>query len=487
MFLKEIIEVLQKNQLLIEHSLYENQKVNRIHYDSRKVKPGDAFLCIKGEKTDGHLYINQAIKNGAIAIITDNNFPSLSVPVINTNSTKESASLLANEFYGYPTKSMNVIGVTGTNGKTTTTQLIEQILLQHKLSCGLIGTIDIRYNGKKETSSLTTPLALDLQEIFYNMKNDGVSHVAMEVSSHALALGRVNYVKYKTAVFTNLSQDHLDYHKTMDEYLKAKSLLISGTDKRETPEFVVLNRDDSSYEYLKNICKSKLITYGIDNDCDVRATNIQLTSKGTKFTVKLLEETLTFETKLVGKFNVYNILAVICVCMLEGMELYAIQKYLKELSPVRGRMEIVDKGQPYLAIVDYAHTPDGLENVLSTLKHFVKGKIHTVVGCGGDRDKTKRPIMASIAEKYSDKVFLTSDNPRTEDPQAILDDMLKGIHTDNHVVIVNREEAIEESIKGLQEGDCVIVAGKGHETYQIIGTEKMPFDDREILKKYILL
>ncbi len=487
MNLSKLKEVLLSNHLLLNNPVVSELNINAIHYDSRKVSKGDVFLCIRGENTDGHLYINKAIEQGAIAIITENEEVKDSpIPVFNTKDTKKCMGLIASEFFNHPTSKMNIIGVTGTNGKTTTTQLIEQVLLQNKINCGLIGTIETRFNGEKENSTLTTPLALDLQELFARMNDEEVSHVAMEVSSHALSLGRVDYVKYKTAIFTNLTQDHLDYHKTMEEYKKAKGLLFSGTNEREKPDYVVLNADDKFYEYFKSITTSKLLTYSINNSSDVQATDIHLTNKGTVFTVSYNEEMVKFETPLIGLFNVYNMLAAISGCLLEGLTLTDIRNAFTTIHTAEGRMELVNVGQPYMVVVDYAHTPDGLEKVLSTLKQFVEGEVRVVFGCGGNRDREKRPIMGKIASDYADKVIVTSDNPRNENPESIIADVLSGVNNPNAEFYIDRQQAIEYALQGLSDSDCLLIAGKGHEKTQKIQDKLIPFDDKEVVKKLIL-
>jgi UDP-N-acetylmuramoyl-L-alanyl-D-glutamate--2,6-diaminopimelate ligase len=484
------------NKLLIKDIKNDaNIQITNIQYDSRKVTQDTLFICLKGYTVDGHNFIEQALSKGATAFLVqeDVNVPN-SVPVIKVPDTRRAMAIISDEFYHSPSAQLNTIGITGTNGKTTTSTLIQEILNDNQKNSGLIGTINIKYGDVTIPSVNTTPDTLELQQIFRTMVDYKMSHVVMEVSSHGLSLGRTRGTNFKTAVFTNFTQDHLDYHKTMEEYAHAKSLLFSqlGNSYHNNPTYAVLNIDDKMAEKYSQITPAQVITYGIKNQADVTAKNIKITSKGTSFTVDSFLGSTEIHTKLIGEFNIYNILASIATCLIEGISLQDIKNSINKIKGVPGRFESVYEGQDFAVIVDYAHTPDSLENVLKTVRKFTKGKIKCVVGCGGDRDSSKRPIMAAIAEKYSDHVILTSDNPRTEDPLSIISDMQSGFKNKNnseHSIVVDRRKAIEKALSNdsslLTEGDCVVIAGKGHETYQIIGKDIMYFDDRKVAQEYL--
>lgn len=465
-----------------------------IQTDSRKVNEGDLFICLPGHTVDGHDYAQQAMERGAAALVVERQLD-IDVPQVIVKDCRYAMAVLADSFFGSPSKQMKVIGITGTNGKTTTAYLVEKIMNDHGVKTGLIGTIQMRYGGRTFPMSGTTPEALELQRSLHDMAASGTRCCVMEVSSHALEQGRVKGTDYRTAIFTNLTQDHLDYHHTMEEYRAAKGLFFSrmgnsfqsNGDKRK---FAVLNADDPASEYFKNITSAEVITYGLEEGADVRATQISFTAQGTQFHVDSFKGSTDIKLRMVGKFNVYNALGAITAALLEGVPLDEIKRSLESLAGVDGRVEAVDAGQPYAVIVDYAHTPDGLENVLKTVNEFAVGRVLTVFGCGGDRDKTKRPIMGKIAAKYSDVVLVTSDNPRTEDPDAILKDIEQGlmedqVPVDKYQLIVDRRMAIQKAIDMASPEDVVLIAGKGHETYQIIGHTTHDFDDRIVAKEAI--
>ncbi|AJS57747.1 UDP-N-acetylmuramoyl-L-alanyl-D-glutamate--2,6-diaminopimelate ligase [Paenibacillus sp. IHBB 10380] len=468
--------------------------VSGIQIDSRKVTPGDLFICLPGHTVDGHDYASQAVERGASALVVERQLD-VELPQVIVNDCRYAMAVFANAFLGSPSSQLKVIGVTGTNGKTTTTYLIEKIMNDHGVRTGLIGTIQMRYGGRTFPMSGTTPEALDLQRSLHDMAASGTRCCVMEVSSHALEQGRVKGTDFRTAIFTNLTQDHLDYHKTMEEYRSVKGLLfsrmgntfISKPDKRK---YVVLNADDPASNYFAQITAAEVITYGLEEGADVRATQISITAQGTYFHVDSFKGSTEIQLKMVGKFNVYNALGAIAAALLEGVGLEQIKRSLESISGVDGRVESVDAGQPFAVIVDYAHSPDGLENVLKTVKEFAQGRVLTVFGCGGDRDKTKRPIMGKIAAKYSDIVFVTSDNPRTEDPELILKDIEAGlledqIPQDKYQMIIDRRTAIQKAIEMASPDDVVLIAGKGHETYQLIGQTIHEFDDRIVAKEAI--
>lgn len=462
----------------------DNPEITSVEMDSRLVKPGSLFICIVGYTVDGHEYVEQAINNGAVAIVSQKEITA-SVPVIKVRNTTRAMAILANTFYDNPTAKLQMIGITGTNGKTTVSYLIEEVLRQAGRSTGLIGTIGMKINDDLYETKNTTPDSLALQKYFNQMVTANVDVAVMEVSSHALHIGRVHGCQYDVTVFTNLTQDHLDYHKTMDNYRAAKSLLFSQLGNSydiNRPKYAILNIDDSaSAEYLV-ATQAIVLTYGIKTDADLRATDIKTTSSGTEFRLDFDGKTYDVKMGFVGRFNVYNILATIGATLAAGIELEFILKQIPSLQGVPGRFELVDAGQDFNIIVDYAHTPDSLENVLKTIQEFANGKIYCVVGCGGNRDKTKRPIMAKIASELATVPIFTSDNPRNEDPIAILTDMKIGATNKNYQTIVDRRDAIEYAIGCAEAGDVVLIAGKGHETYQIIGDKTLHFDDKEMAR-----
>lgn len=464
--------------------------VNGIHNDSRKIKDQYMFVCTKGAKEDGHLYIPSAISNGASVIVIEDEQEQYveGITYVLVPSTSKAASIMVDTFYQSPTQQMKLIGVTGTNGKTTTTNLIEHILTYHEHKTGVIGTIEIRYPGYQEEAKLTTPLCYDLQQYFYDMKQGEVEYAVMEVSSHSLDLGRVHGCSFKTAVFTNLTQDHLDYHVTMEAYGEAKGLLFAQLgNSYDEARFAVLNSDDPWSERYARKTSAQVITYGLGEEALVRASNIHISASGTSFTLTTPLGEIDIHTNLIGKFNVYNTLAAISAVIPEGLTLAQIKEAIEGVQGVAGRFEAVSQSQPFAVVVDYAHTPDSLENVLRTAKQLEPNKLICVVGCGGDRDRTKRPLMANIAMDMADQVYFTSDNPRTEDPVAILQDMTGHLseNTGHFTTIVDRKEAIEAAIGEAVAGDIIVIAGKGHENYQIIGTEKTHFDDKEVARDYL--
>ncbi|MGM7720270.1 UDP-N-acetylmuramoyl-L-alanyl-D-glutamate--2,6-diaminopimelate ligase [Metabacillus sp. Hm71] len=479
MKLKELLTFLHETSIEVK----DNPIITSIEMDSREVKDGSLFICIKGYTVDGHDYAKKAQESGAAAILAERQLEGLAIPVIVVKDTKRAMAVLADIFYGQPTHDLHLIGVTGTNGKTTTTHIIEKILNEANKTTGLIGTMYIKIAEELKSVRNTTPESLTLQKTFREMKDKEVSHAVMEVSSHALHLGRIHGCDFNVAVFTNLSQDHLDYHKTMEAYKYAKGLLFAQLGNRYDHDHIkiaVLNADEEASEEFKKMTAAKIITYGIDNNADIMAKEIKMTSKGTEFELITPVGTKKVIIKMLGKFSVYNVLAAVSASLASGVELTTIIKAIEKIEGVRGRFELVTGGQDYTVIVDYAHTPDSLENVLQTIKQFAEGKVYCIVGCGGDRDKTKRPLMAKIAVKYSDEPIFTSDNPRSEDPMMILKDMEAGVTGEHYQLISNREEAIFFAIDKAKKGDVILIAGKGHETYQIIGNQTFDFDDKEV-------
>ncbi|MED4226092.1 UDP-N-acetylmuramoyl-L-alanyl-D-glutamate--2,6-diaminopimelate ligase [Neobacillus cucumis] len=465
----------------------EGPEITSIENDNRKVQKGSLFICIKGYTVDGHDFAESAVNNGAAAILAERPL-NLEVPVVIVKDTTRAMAVLADSFYGQPTKKLHLIGITGTNGKTTTSHLIEKILADAGKKTGLIGTMYTKIADKTIETKNTTPESLTLQKTFKQMVEAGVDTAVMEVSSHALDLGRVHGCDYDVAVFTNLTQDHLDYHQTMEEYKRAKSLLfaqLGNTFDLSKPKFAVLNADDAASEMYSRSTAAHVVTYGIEQKADIMAHNIQMTPKGTIFDLVFEGGIYPIQMQLIGKFSVYNVLASVTAALVSGLDLKQVIHSIESVEGVSGRFELVNAGQDFTVIVDYAHTPDSLENVLKTIQHFAKKKVFVIVGCGGDRDRTKRPLMAQIACQYATDPILTSDNPRSEDPIAILKDMEDGVQGKKYQVIPDRRKAIYTAVNEASPGDIILIAGKGHETYQIIGKEVHDFDDRLVAREAI--
>lgn len=475
--LRDIAEKLPDVQIIGDMEV----EVSGISHDSREIVPGDIYACIPGFKVDGHDFAVAAQKAGAAALLVER-FLKLDIPQLKVESTRQTVGRVAAEIYGYPSRRLKLIGVTGTNGKTTVTHLVERIARLAEEKTGMIGTLGAKIMEQEIPCQHTTPESTDIQKLLHKMVEQKVRIAVMEVSSHALDLGRVNGCFFQAGIFTNLSQDHLDYHQDMQKYLQAKSLLFAGM-KQDSKQFAVLNADDPSCTYLQSQAACRYVTYGVDSAADYKAEELELTERGVEFKVKYKgnESTIIYPTP--GKFSVYNALAAFAWGIEAGYSNEIITKALRETQGVPGRFESIRKGQPFLVIVDYAHTPDGLVNVLSAAREISAGRIITVFGCGGDRDRTKRPLMGRAAAEYSDFVIVTSDNPRTEDPQAIIEDILPGIAKVDYKVIVDRRQAIVQACSIAKPGDTIIIAGKGHEDYQIIGSEKIHFDDREEVEK----
>lgn len=459
--------------------------VKAVCYDSRKVEKGDLFVCITGFQTDGHKYAKSAIEKGASVIVAEHMADGMEdndVTVVLTDNTRKAQAYISAAYYDHPSEKINVIGVTGTNGKTTTTYLIKTIYDSLGYKTGVIGTIGNMIGDKKLHADRTTPESLELQELFAEMAENGVTNAVMEVSSHSLSLDRVAGVKYSTAVFTNLTQDHLDYHKTMENYMKAKGILFTMAEK------AVINIDDKAGEYMKSVSSGKVMTTGIDReDADLRAENISITAEGVSYTLDYEGKQYPVKLNIPGRFSIYNSLGAIGACLMNGVAMEDIIKGLSLNKGVPGRFQSVPNNLGITVIVDYAHTPDGLENILETAHEFAKGRIITVFGCGGDRDRTKRPLMAEIVGKLSDFAIITSDNPRTEDPNAILDDVEVGMVPTKcpYHKIVDRREAINEAVRMAEKDDVVIIAGKGHEDYQIFADRTIHFDDVEEVNRAV--
>jgi len=460
--------------------------VASIEIDSRQVKSGALFVCLKGSTLDGHDYVKQAEQSGAVAILAQMPIVA-SVPNIMVPDTRRALAFLADRFFNSPTQRLKLIGATGTNGKTTITYLMDHIIGSAGFKTGRIGTINMKIDGVEYAVKNTTPESLQLQAAFHQMVQTDTSYAFMEVSSHALIMGRVRGCRFKTMIFTNLTQDHLDFHGTMEAYKQAKGLAFAqlGNDYKENAlTFAVLNADDETHDYYKSITSAQVITYGIKSkEADILARDIVYNGQGTSFVVESFKGKERIAISLLGQFNVYNTLAVLAAGIVEGLSLQEMKQSLSEIKGIPGRLETIDGGQSFPVIVDYAHTPDSLENVLSTLQALEpKGIIYCVVGCGGNRDKGKRPLMAQIATHYAHAIF-TSDNPRQEDPKQILQEMIAGLNASDNLhydVIVDRMEAISYALQKATAEDIVLIAGKGHETYQELKDKTIPFDDRQI-------
>ncbi|OZM58758.1 UDP-N-acetylmuramoyl-L-alanyl-D-glutamate--2,6-diaminopimelate ligase [Lottiidibacillus patelloidae] len=481
------LEALLKHLFSYTYEGDTNINLSSIEIDSRLQQEGSLFVCIRGSNNDGHQFAKQAVDNGAVAVVAEYKLK-LDVPVIVVPNTKKALAILADAFYGKPSQKMKLIGITGTNGKTTISYLLEKILQDRQMKTGLIGTINMKINNESYDVKNTTPDALFLQRAFRRMLDNDVEIVIMEVSSHALDYGRVWGCDFNIAVFTNLSQEHLDYHKTMVEYKYAKSLLFSqlgNTYHEENKKIAIINEDDEQAMTMKKVTSAHTLSYSIEKKADFRAKEIDYNGEGTTFTLVTAHEEMKVQLKLLGIFSVYNALAAIATSFAAGVPVKESVRSLEKVTGVPGRFEVVQAGQKFPVIVDYAHTPDSLENALITINEFARGKIFVVVGCGGDRDKIKRPLMASIAEQYSDVTIFTSDNPRTEDPEKIIKDMEEGVKGKEYLVILNREKAIKYAVSQATDNDVILIAGKGHETYQTIGTKNYKFDDREVARNAI--
>lgn len=486
MRLKELLAFLMNNQNEVK-LFSEDPEITSLEMDSREVTKGSLFICINGFTVDGHDFAKSAVEKGAAAILAEKPL-SVKVPVIIVNDTKRAMAILSDAFYGQPTHHLQLIGVTGTNGKTSTTHMIERILENAGKKTGLIGTMYTKMDNETFETKNTTPESITLQKTFKKMVDLNIDTAIMEVSSHALDMGRVRGCDYDVAVFTNLTQDHLDYHKTLDEYMHAKGLLFSqlgNTFDSNKPKWAVLNIDDPAASYFSKITSARILTYSLNKKADVMAEQIEFSPNGTSFHLRTYAGAKKVKIPLLGRFNVYNVLAAAAACLAAGASFEDTASGIERLEGVRGRFEPVIAGQSYSVIVDYAHTPDSLENVLKTCRGMTENKLFVVVGCGGDRDKTKRPKMAKIAVSLADEAIFTSDNPRSEDALSILKDMEEGVPGAYYHSISNREQAIFFAIANAKKGDTVLIAGKGHETYQLIQDKVYEFDDLKVAEKAI--
>lgn len=473
---------------------FTEQEIKGLAYDSRKTGPGSLFACLPGSRGHGCDYIPLALERGAAAVLTDREGVDTGQAVkILVPRVREALAILSCRFYAYPSSRLRLIGVTGTNGKTTTTYLLRELLGGAGVKTGLIGTINYKIGDKDYPPLATTPEAPDLQEIFYNMVQAGVKYAFIEVSSHALELERAAGSDFDLGVLTNITEDHLDFHHTFDRYREAKASFFSGLGnnffKGERPRVAVLNRDDPNYAYISQKVQVQKITYGTGPRAQVRAVGIEVRDRGVSFQVDSPWGREEFHLRMTGLFSVYNALAALSVALVEGLGMKESREALESIGGVPGRFEKVDLGQDFTVIVDYAHTPDGLKNLLETVNQFARGRILTVFGCGGDRDRTKRAPMGEMAGRYSDFCFLTSDNPRTEDPWQIFRDvepgLLKTRDRNSYVIYSDRRMAISEAMKMAKPGDVLVIAGKGHEGYQVFKDHTIQFDDRRVAREIL--
>lgn len=461
--------------------------IQGLEYDSRRVQEGYLFFAFPGSRVDGRQFALDAVARGAVAVASEEEAPPrFPAPWIRVTHGRKALALASRNFYGKPDEHLGLTGITGTNGKTTTGFLIDSILRAAGYTTALIGTIEYHLAGRVLPAVNTTPESLELVRIFDELRKAGGSHATMEVSSHALALGRVYGLHFHTAVFTNLTRDHLDFHGTMEAYFEAKQLLFTGAGA-PAPRFAVLNRDDEFAARIQLPQATEVFWYGYGPQANLRARRINSGFKGLHFEVQAGKTHFKVESPLIGKINVYNILAACGAGLSYGLPPETIARGIADLKAVPGRFERVDEGQPFAVVVDYAHTDDALRNVIAVARSLNPKRVITLFGCGGDRDRTKRPLMGQAAAEASDFVVLTSDNPRSEDPLAIMNDALVGIRRKDvpHVLEPDRATAIARAIKEAREGDIVILAGKGHETYQVLRDKTIPFDDRVVARELL--
>ena len=467
---------LLKNIAVLAHTADLETDISAICYDSRKAEPGCLFVAVGGFATDGNRFIPMALEKGAAAVVTAKK-PEGEIPYILVESDRLALALLGCNFYGNPAASMTMIGITGTNGKTSSTLLLKQVLEKTQgAKVGLIGTMANMIGQEVIPTERTTPESLDLQALFARMRDSSCTHVVMEVSSHAITLERIGGVRFDVAAFTNLTEDHLDFHKTMDAYCDAKAELFRRCDR------AVVNADDSYAGRILSAAACPVLTTSVTTKEGLHAEDVALHAEGISFTAVCGEERAQVSLPIPGKFTVYNALTVLGVARQLGISLHDSAEALKSAEGVKGRVEVVPTpGTPYSVLIDYAHTPDALENVLRTVRDFCKGRLISVFGCGGDRDPMKRPIMGKIGVELSDIAIITSDNPRTEAPMAIIQDILKGVNQESgeYIVMEDRRGAIRYAMDIAEKNDIIVLAGKGHETYQDIDGQKHHLDERE--------
>jgi len=471
------------NKILLR---FGNQRINKISCNSKNISTGDLFVAVRGAACDGHQFIDEAIKRGASVVVLEDedsiHSRNSKAVFIKVSDSRLALVKLATNFYRNPAAKLKVIGITGTNGKTIVSYLLEKILSAAGFKAGVIGTISYKIKDRVIPATNTTPGPVELQSYLAEMVVNKLQFCVMEVSSHSLVQGRVEGIDFAGAVFTNLASDHLDYHLNVENYFAAKAKLF---DNLGGDAFAAINLDDNFADRLIKLTKAKVVTYALTKKADFTVQDISLTLDNSRFLICAPNGKVGIDAKLVGRHNVSNILAAASLCTKFDIGLDAIKKGVEALEIVPGRLESVDCGQPFKVLVDFAHTEDALKNVLSTIKEITKSHLILVFGCGGDRDKTKREKMGRVADRLSDFSIITSDNPRSEDPQKITSEIVKGFSSGNYKVILDREGAIKEALSLAREGDIVIIAGKGHEAYQIFKDRTVSFDDRQIVRNIL--
>ncbi|HYL74792.1 MAG TPA: UDP-N-acetylmuramoyl-L-alanyl-D-glutamate--2,6-diaminopimelate ligase [Bryobacteraceae bacterium] len=480
MTLDQVLDGVQLRKELPED--LRRMQVEGLEYDSRRVEAGYLFFAFSGSRADGREFARAAIDKGARAVVSELPAPAeFRGPWIEVEHGRRALAVASKNFYGKPDRKLGLTGVTGTNGKTTTAFLIDAVLQAAGKTTALVGTIEYRLAGQVLPAVNTTPESLDLYRIFHSLEQAGGTHATMEVSSHALALDRVWGITFHTAVFTNLTRDHLDFHQTMENYFAAKSLLFKPMGAI-SPRWAVINSDDPHGRQIQTGVETEVLKYGFDEGADLRGSELKMDFGGLRFTAEYRNERVRLESPLVGKINAYNILAACGAALSYGFDWTTIAAGIASCGHVPGRFQRVDEGQPFLVVVDYAHTDDALKNVISVARELGPKRVITLFGCGGDRDRAKRPMMGEAAGRASDFVVLTSDNPRSEDPLAIMNDALVGLRRYDvpHIVEPDRAKAIRAAIGEAKAGDIVILAGKGHEPYQVLKDRVIHFDDREV-------
>lgn len=473
------LQDLLKGVAVLESTAAPDTEINEVRYDSRAVRPGDLFVAIRGYATDGHQYIGKALEQGAAAIVCEE--APAGVPVVVVENARRALAEIAANRFGHPADSMTMLGVTGTNGKTTTTYLVKHMLEDAGHKVGLIGTNQNLIGDEVVETERTTPESYELHALFARMRDAGCTHVIMEVSSHSLVLDRVHGIHFAVGAFTNLTQDHLDFHKTMEEYRRAKALLFTISDKG------VINLDDPAAGAMLADAKCPCLTFSCEKDAaDLTAKNLKLHADGVEFVAATKGDLARVKLPIPGHFSAENALTALGIVLQLGMPLADAAKSLATATGVKGRVEVVPTDTDYTVLIDYAHSPDGVENVLRAVRGFAKGRVVALFGCGGDRDRTKRPKMGKIAADLADFCIVTSDNPRTEDPKAIIDDILEGMKGTKTPmqVIVDRPEAIHWALAHAKKDDIIVLMGKGHETYQEVNHVKHHMDEREIVRDF---
>ncbi|MBD3217458.1 MAG: UDP-N-acetylmuramoyl-L-alanyl-D-glutamate--2,6-diaminopimelate ligase [candidate division Zixibacteria bacterium] len=480
--ISDLIQILPKKEVFGD----AERNIAKIEYDSRLIKPEDMFVAMPGSIADGHDYIDDAIKAGAVCIVCEKDFENNEVCKVIVPDSRHALSLLAAKFYNFPSRKLKVAGITGTNGKTTTVYMVKSIFDERLKRTGLIGTIEYLAGQYQFTAFNTTPESLHIERLLSVMQAERIRNVVMEVSSHGLKTGRVRMIDFNVVGFTNLTQDHLDFHGTMEEYREAKAILIDKVKGKD--KWAVLNMDDPNYDFFLSRAECSYLAYSMENPkADLRITDVEKADVGYKFKLITPLGTEDVHLKLPGRYNLNNVLCAAGVAMASGVDAGTVKLGLEAMRFVPGRMEKIDTGREFNVYVDFAHTPDALGHVMKSAKEIAGDKrLIAVFGCGGDRDKEKRPLMSKAVSEHADIIFLTSDNPRTENPEAIINDAKAGLNNSREThVVLDRKEAITEALGKASEGDVVVIAGKGHENYQVIGEEKTHFDDREVIREVL--